>query len=42
MYDLVKRENEILETLNDFLDNKLIFILVGGYAVSAFKHRFST
>jgi len=41
MYDLVKRENEIIETLNEFLDKKLVFLLVGGYAVSAFKHRFS-
>jgi len=41
MYDLVKRENEIFRTLTKFLDKKLIFLIVGGYAVSAYKHRFS-
>lgn len=41
MYDLVKKENEIIETLKKFSDKKLVFLLVGGYAVSAFKHRFS-
>lgn len=37
----IQRENTIFEILQDFLDNSLEFILVGGYAVSAFKHRFS-
>ena len=38
---LIKKENDIFEILNKFVDSKLDFILVGGYAVSAFKHRFS-
>jgi len=38
---LIKKENDIFEILNKFVDSKLEFILVGGYAVSAFKHRFS-
>ena len=37
----IKRENDIFNILQIFLDNKLNFILIGGYAVSAFKHRFS-
>jgi len=38
---LIQREKSILETLQIFLNKKLNFIVVGGYAVSAFKHRFS-
>ena len=38
---LVKRENEIFDILKKFLEKNLDFIVVGGYAVSAFKHRFS-
>lgn len=41
MFDLVKRENIIFETLQEFLNRDLHFVLVGGYAVSAYKHRFS-
>ncbi len=41
MFDLVKRENRIFEVLQDFLKNSLHFVIVGGYAVSAYKHRFS-
>jgi len=37
----IKRENDIFDILQLFLDNNLNFILIGGYAVSAFKHRFS-
>lgn len=37
----IQRENAIFEILQDFLDEGLDFILIGGYAVSAFKHRFS-
>lgn len=37
----VVRENMILEILKEFDKTKLDFILVGGYAVSAFQHRFS-
>jgi hypothetical protein len=39
--ELIKKENEIFEILQRFIDSNLDFIVVGGYAVSAFKHRFS-
>ncbi|MFH1053975.1 MAG: hypothetical protein V1740_06170 [Candidatus Woesearchaeota archaeon] len=35
----IQRENEIFEILESFSDFN--FILIGGYAVSAYKHRFS-
>lgn len=41
MRELIKKENDIFEILQKFIDAKLEFILVGGYAASAFKHRFS-
>ena len=41
MEQLIKKENEIFNILQKFIDNGLNFIIVGGYAVSAFKHRFS-
>ena len=41
MEELIKKENDIFEILQEFIDAKLEFIIVGGYAVSAFKHRFS-
>lgn len=41
MEDLIKKENDIFYILQKFIDAKLDFIVVGGYAVSAFKHRFS-
>ncbi|MBI2631462.1 hypothetical protein HYW75_00475 [Candidatus Pacearchaeota archaeon] len=41
MEDLIKKENDIFEILNKFIISDFDFILVGGYAVSAFKHRFS-
>jgi hypothetical protein len=41
MEELIKKENNIFEVLQVFLDSKLDFVVVGGYAVSAFKHRFS-
>lgn len=37
----IKRENRILDTLQEFINKGLEFIVVGGYAVSAYKHRFS-
>ena len=37
----IKRENDIFDILQKFLDAELDFILIGGYAISAFKHRFS-
>lgn|SRR3989338_5172741 len=41
MEELIKKENDIFDILQKFIDAKLDFIVVGGYAVSAFKHRFS-
>jgi len=41
MEQLIKKENDIFAILQKFLDEKLNFIIVGGYAVSSFKHRFS-
>ncbi len=41
MKDLIQKENAIFAILQKFVDANLDFILVGGYAVSAFKHRFS-
>jgi len=35
------RENEIFDTVQVFLDASLEFVVVGGYAVSAYQHRFS-
>ena len=42
MFDqYIGRENTIFEVLQAFIDASLNFIVVGGYAVSAYKHRFS-
>jgi len=41
MEKLIKKENDIFGILQKFIDKNLNFITVGGYAVSAFKHRFS-
>lgn len=38
---LLEREKEIMRVINVFLDKKLDFIVVGGYAVSTYKKRFS-
>ena len=37
----IERENTIFEILQAFVNAHLDFIIVGGYAVSAYKHRFS-
>lgn len=37
----INRENEIFNILQKFLDADLDFIIIGGYAVSAYQHRFS-
>lgn len=37
----IGRENQIFDILQKFKDEGLEYILVGGYAVSAFSHRFS-
>lgn len=39
--DMIERENRIFETLQKFREEGLEFILVGGYGISAFSHRFS-
>ena len=41
MESLVSKENSIFDILQKFIDSKLEFVIVGGYAVSAYKHRFS-
>src|SRR3989344_4002039 len=41
MEELIEKENGIFDILQKFIDANLDFIVVGGYAVSAFKHRFS-
>ena len=41
MEELIKKENDIFEVLQKFIHADLEFIIAGGYAVSAFKHRFS-
>ena len=38
---LLEREQEIIRIINVLLDNELEFIVVGGYAVSTYKKRFS-
>ena len=38
---LLEREQEVMRTLSLFLDKDLNFIVVGGYAVSTYKKRFS-
>lgn len=41
MSGFVDRENQIFEILHQFRDRDSDFVVVGGYAVSAYKHRFS-
>ena len=42
MFDsFIKRENEIFDILEKFQNKNLTFILVGGYAVSVYRRRFS-
>ena len=41
MQSLIEKENLIFDILQRFIDAGLDFVVVGGYAVSAFKHRFS-
>lgn len=41
MSGFVDRENQIFEILQGFVDQGLELVVVGGYAVSAFQHRFS-
>ena len=39
--DFIKRESKIFEILQEFNNANLNFIIVGGYGVSSYKHRFS-
>lgn len=41
MYDPIERENEIMKILEKLSESGLDFVVVGGYAVSAYRHRFS-
>jgi len=41
MSGFVDRENEIFEVLQEFKIEGLDFVVVGGYGVSAYQHRFS-
>ena len=41
MDELISKENAIFDILQKFLDANLYFVIVGGYAVSSYKHRFS-
>ncbi len=41
MKELIVKENNIFDILQKFIDAKLDFVIVGGYAVSSYKHRFS-
>ena len=38
---LLEREQEVMKMIDLFLDKKLDFVVVGGYAVSTYKKRFS-
>src|SRR3989338_3104829 len=38
---LLEREQEVMRILNLFLEEKLDFVVVGGYAISTYKKRFS-
>lgn len=39
--EFLKREKTIFDTLNKLLSENLTFVVVGGYGISAYKHRFS-
>lgn len=41
MFEIIHRENKIFEILKEFSKADLDFVIIGGYAVSAYKHRFS-
>lgn len=41
MKEFIDRENTIFDVLNAFTDAGLEYVVVGGYAVSAYEHRFS-
>lgn len=39
MFNPVERENIIFGVLQELAQQKLYFLLVGGYAVSAYRHK---
>ena len=41
MRSFIERENEIFDVLDSFNKAELDYVLVGGYAISAYMHRFS-
>ncbi len=41
MGKFINRENQIFDILSKIIGNDIELIIVGGYAVSAFSHRFS-
>lgn len=41
MYNPIERENEIFDILVNLSENGCRFVMIGGYAVSAYRHRFS-
>lgn len=41
MYELIERENEIIRMLELLAKSGLDFVVIGGYGVSAYRHRFS-
>ena len=41
MYDPLEREGEVIRILNKLSSSGLEFVVVGGYGVSAFRHRYS-
>ena len=41
MFELMERENEIIDMLMKLSEVGLDFVVVGGYGVSAYRHRFS-
>lgn len=41
MSGFTNRENQLFDILHTFTEHDLAFVVIGGYAVSAFQHRFS-
>lgn len=41
MKEFIERENEIFDILDSFNKAELKYVLIGGYAISAYTHRFS-
>ena len=41
MKSFIERENEIFDVLDSFNNAELKYVLIGGYAVSAYMRRFS-